>query len=114
VIIYTSYGAERPGFDYPAKAIIFYLQRSDRLWRPLSLLYTMGPGIKWPGPEADHSPPTGVEVKISVELYLHSPPYLFHIVKVKLSLCVTKQTLRHEGVRGSGCICHREMMKMEI
>jgi hypothetical protein len=30
-------------------------------------------GIKRPGREADHSPPSTVEVKECVELYLHSP-----------------------------------------
>jgi hypothetical protein len=30
-------------------------------------------GVKWPGLEADHSPPSSVEVKGCVELYLHSP-----------------------------------------
>jgi hypothetical protein len=30
-------------------------------------------GIKWPGREADHSPPSSAEVKECVELYFHSP-----------------------------------------
>jgi hypothetical protein len=30
-------------------------------------------GVKWPGREADHSPPLSAEVKEFVELYLHSP-----------------------------------------
>jgi hypothetical protein len=30
-------------------------------------------GGKWPGREADHSPPSSAEVKECVELYLHSP-----------------------------------------
>jgi hypothetical protein len=39
--------------------------------------YPMGsrgsvPGVKWLGREADHSPPSGAEVKEYVELYLHS------------------------------------------
>jgi hypothetical protein len=29
-------------------------------------------GVKWPGREADHSPPSSAEVKELVELYLHS------------------------------------------
>jgi hypothetical protein len=29
-------------------------------------------GVKWPGREADHSPPSSAEVKECVELYLHS------------------------------------------
>jgi hypothetical protein len=40
----------------------------------------MGTGIKWPGREADQSLPTDAEVKNSVELYLHSPLYLYHTV----------------------------------
>jgi hypothetical protein len=31
------------------------------------------PGVKRPGREADHSPPSSAEVKEWVELYLHSP-----------------------------------------
>jgi hypothetical protein len=31
------------------------------------------PGVKRPGPEADHSPPSSAEVKWWVELYFHSP-----------------------------------------
>jgi hypothetical protein len=31
------------------------------------------PGVKRPGREADHSPPSNAEVKECVELYLHSP-----------------------------------------
>jgi hypothetical protein len=30
-------------------------------------------GVKRPGREADHSPPSGAEVKECVELYIHSP-----------------------------------------
>jgi hypothetical protein len=30
-------------------------------------------GVKWPGREADHSPPSSAEVKEWEELYLHSP-----------------------------------------
>jgi len=39
---------------------------------------TMGsfPGVKRPGREADHSPPSSVEVKGCVELYLYSPSML--------------------------------------
>jgi hypothetical protein len=29
-------------------------------------------GVKWPGREADHSPPSSAEVKECVELYIHS------------------------------------------
>jgi hypothetical protein len=30
-------------------------------------------GVKWPGREVDHSPPSKAKVKECVELYLHSP-----------------------------------------
>jgi hypothetical protein len=30
-------------------------------------------GVKWPGRETDHSPPSSTEAKKYVELYLHSP-----------------------------------------
>jgi hypothetical protein len=33
-------------------------------------------GLKWPWREADHRPPSSVEVK-NVELYIHSPPHMF-------------------------------------
>jgi hypothetical protein len=51
--------------------------------RPTS--YTMGigalsPGIKRPGRETDHSPPSSDEVKEFVELYLHSPIRLHGVV----------------------------------
>jgi hypothetical protein len=34
---------------------------------------TLSLGVKWPGREADHSPPSSTEVKECVELYLHFP-----------------------------------------
>jgi hypothetical protein len=37
-------------------------------------------GIKRPGREADHSPPSNAEVKECVELYLHSPIPLHGVV----------------------------------
>jgi hypothetical protein len=30
-------------------------------------------GVKWPGHEADYSPPSSAKVKECMELYLHSP-----------------------------------------
>jgi hypothetical protein len=30
-------------------------------------------GVKWPGHEADNSPPSSAEVKEHVEIYFHSP-----------------------------------------
>jgi hypothetical protein len=47
--------------------------------------YQMGtrgsfPGVKRPGREADHSPPSSAGVKEFVELYLHSPIHLHGVV----------------------------------
>jgi hypothetical protein len=50
---------------------------SDRLWSSPSLLSSgypgLFPGVKRPGREADHLPPSSTEVKECVALYLHSP-----------------------------------------
>jgi hypothetical protein len=52
----------------------------DRLWGPPNLLYNeyreLFPGIKRPGREADHSPPTSAEVK-KMWIYTSTPPYAF-------------------------------------
>jgi hypothetical protein len=40
----------------------------------------LSPGIKRPGHEADHSPPTSAEVKKNVNLYIHSPIRLHGLV----------------------------------
>jgi hypothetical protein len=47
-------------------------------------------GVKWPGREADHSPPTTAEVK-KTRVYTSTPPYTFmvKVKKVKLSVCLT-------------------------
>jgi len=37
-------------------------------------------GVKQPGHEADHSPPSSSEVKECVGLYLHSPIHLHGVV----------------------------------
>jgi hypothetical protein len=37
-------------------------------------------GVKQPGLETDHSPPTSAEVKKNVELYIHSPIRLQDVV----------------------------------
>jgi hypothetical protein len=66
-------------FHLPAGAGNFYLSRRVQNGsgaHPTS--YPMGTsgsfrGVKRPGREADHSPPSSAEVKECVELYLHSP-----------------------------------------
>jgi hypothetical protein len=55
-------------------------------------------GVKRPGREADHSPPTSAEVKECVELYLHSPIRL-HGVTVK-----TQGQLHHLHLPVSYCL----------
>jgi hypothetical protein len=51
--------------------------RPDRPWSPPSLLnngqLVYFAGVKRPGCDADHPPPSSAEVKERVELYLHSP-----------------------------------------
>jgi hypothetical protein len=37
--------------------------RPERLWGPPSLQGALSLGVKWPGREADHSPPSSAEVK---------------------------------------------------
>jgi hypothetical protein len=36
----------------------------------------LSPGVKWPGHEADHSPPASAEVK-KTWVYTSTPPYVF-------------------------------------
>jgi hypothetical protein len=47
------------------------------LWGPLSLLYNgyqvSFPGLRWPGCDINHPPPSSTEVKEREHLYLHSP-----------------------------------------
>jgi hypothetical protein len=54
--------------------------RPDRLWRPPNLLYNgyreLFPGVRRLGREADHSPPTSVEVK-NMWIYISTPPHAF-------------------------------------
>jgi hypothetical protein len=58
-------------------------QRPDRLWGPPNLLFygyrCSLPGVYWPGREADHLPPTSVDVK-ETYLYINYPIHLDGIV----------------------------------
>jgi hypothetical protein len=55
-------------FDIPSRPALVPTQPPIQwVTRALSL------GVKRPGREADHSPPSSAEVKEYVELYLHSP-----------------------------------------
>jgi len=51
----------------------------DRAWGPPSLLYNrywVVPGVKQPGHDIDHPPPSSTEVeeRVELELYCHSGP----------------------------------------
>jgi hypothetical protein len=68
------------GVSDPVRAIFFPTPRHpDRFWGPPSLLIqwvtgALSSGVKLPGREADHSPPTSVEVK-NTWIYTSTPPY---------------------------------------
>jgi hypothetical protein len=55
---------------------------AERLWGPPRVLFNrFQEFLPWePGREANHSPPSNVEVKECVELYLHSPVRLHGVV----------------------------------
>jgi hypothetical protein len=86
--IALGYGLDNrgPRVRYPAGLGIFPFTAASRTapgptqpptqWVPGALSL----GIKRPGREADHSPPSSSEVKECVELYLHSPIRLHGVV----------------------------------
>jgi hypothetical protein len=82
--IATGYGLDERGvgFRVPEESRIFSSPRHpDRLWVPLSLISNgyrrpFLPGVKRQGCEADHSPPTSVEVK-KMWIYTSNPPHVF-------------------------------------
>jgi hypothetical protein len=66
------------GFDSRRRLGIFLFTASRKALGPTQPPIQWVPGalslgIKWPGREADHSPPSSAVVKAWVELYLHSP-----------------------------------------
>jgi hypothetical protein len=71
-----------PGFeswqDYWWDSFLF-ATASYRLWGPLSPLSngygSPSPGIKWPGRETDHSPPSSIEVEKACS-YTSTPQYV--------------------------------------
>jgi hypothetical protein len=82
--IATGYGLDDRGVGVrvPVGARIFTSPcRPDRLWGPTQFPIQWVPGIlslgiKVPGREADHSPPTSAEVN-KVWIYTSTPPYAF-------------------------------------
>jgi hypothetical protein len=79
--IATSYGLydRGVGVRVPVGPRIFCSpNRTDRFWGPPNLLFNgyrglFSPGVKRPGREAEHSPPTSAEVKIMWS-YKSTPP----------------------------------------
>ena len=73
--IATRYGLDGPGIEFRWGARFSANVQTIAGAYPVS--YTMGagsfPGVKRPGRGVDHPPPSSVEVKERVELYLYSP-----------------------------------------
>jgi hypothetical protein len=68
------------GVQFPAGAVNFSLRHRVKTGSgthpascPVCVPGALSLGVKRPGREADHSPPSSAEVKEGVELYLHSP-----------------------------------------
>jgi hypothetical protein len=66
------------GVQVPIGSRIFSSpSRPDRLWGPIQRVPgALSPGVKRPGHEADHSPPTSAEVK-KMWIYTSTPTYAF-------------------------------------
>jgi hypothetical protein len=66
------------------KGLFCSQQHPGRLWGVPSLPSNpnrgLVPGVKWPGHEADHSPPSSAEVK-NVHLHLYSSISLHYLIK---------------------------------
>jgi hypothetical protein len=86
--IALGYGLDYRGsrVRFPARAGNFSLHhrvQNGSVAHPAS--YPMGkkgsfPGVKRPGREAGHSPQSSAEIKVCIELYLHSPIRLHGVV----------------------------------
>jgi hypothetical protein len=91
----TGYGLDDRmiGVRFPAGAGNFALRhrvQTSSVAQPAS--YPMGTrtlslGLKRPVREADHSPPSSVEVNECVEIYLHSPIAIFIITENCVNAC---------------------------
>ena len=75
VSVETRYELDGPGLNRGAGNI--FRTRPDRPWDPPSLLYNMYrvsfPGVRRSGRGVNHPPPSGAEVRETVELYLYLP-----------------------------------------
>jgi hypothetical protein len=88
----------------------------DQFWGPPSLLFNgyrgFSPGIKRPGREADHSPPTSANVK-NTWIHTSTPPYAFkrsaYLVKHRdtftFTFMMTSVVLLHSYQSYSGSFC---------
>jgi hypothetical protein len=77
----------------------------QRFWGRLSLRSDRYPsyfseGVKRPGREVDHSPPTSVEVKKKAGLYIHFPIHLHGLVLNYLSIATTSSFLPYIYIQG--------------
>jgi hypothetical protein len=61
--IVMGYRLDTPGSIPGSARFFFFPQCPDRPWGPPSLLSNGYQGVKWQGPEGDHSPPSSAEVK---------------------------------------------------
>ena len=71
----TPYGLEGPGIESWRGAIFSAPILTGRGAHPASYAMDTGsfPGVKRPGRDVDHPPPSSADVKERVELYLYSP-----------------------------------------
>ena len=93
--------------------------RSDRPWSPPSPLYggyrVSFPGVKRPGRDVNHPPPSSSEIKERVELYLYSPQYLLGMLRDSLYLycsvcCVTWWLAKIAKKKMPQCFCKKAAM----
>jgi hypothetical protein len=87
------------------KRFFFSTNRPDRLWGPLSLQFNeyrgSFPGIKQPGCDVDHSPPSGAQIKNEAVLLLLCMPlwreqgqfYIFSESAIPTSRCWRKSSI---------------------
>jgi hypothetical protein len=102
--IHVSENPEISLYDQGQELGIFSFTTASRLALLLSNRWALSLGVKWPGREADHSPPSSAEVKGWVELYLHSPNML--------SWCGAQ--LKHRDNFTFACVCTQFLLKYKM